>query len=111
MNKSELLNKIKEKNKELESLNFELTEILKREYPKNLGKCFKQDLCFGAYAYYKIIQILDNNYKVLRVCGDEISTEYWSTLKDFETYLCSTEEFDALYDKVINNALANKVIY
>lgn len=112
MNKSELLEKIKEKNKELDSLSRELKEITAEENAKNLGKCFKQDLCFGSNVYYKIIQLISEygRYKVLRVCANEISIEYWSILEDSEADLCSTEEFDAVYDTVINNALANKVI-
>lgn len=112
MNKDELLEKIREKNEELESLSKELKEVLLEEDARNLGKCFKQDLCFGSYVYYKIIQLSSEygRYKVLRVCANEISIEYWSILEDSEADLCSTEEFDVVYDTVINNALANKVI-
>ena len=44
------------------------------------------------------------------VFGEEISIDYWTFLKDSEANPCSVEEFDKVYDKVINNALANKVI-
>lgn len=57
MNKDELLEKIREKNEELKSLNIELKEILLDEDAKNLGKCFKQNLYSESYIYYKIIQI------------------------------------------------------
>lgn len=49
MNKSELLEKIREKNEELDSLNKELKEIIAEENAKNLGKCFKQHLYSGLY--------------------------------------------------------------
>lgn len=113
MNKSELLEKIREKNEELDSLNKELREILLDEDAKNLGKCFKQDLYFGSYVYYKIIQISSNysKYKVLSVSDNEISIRYWSIIEDSEAYPCSEEEFDAKYDLVTNVALANKVVY
>lgn len=78
---------------------------------KNLGKCFKQNIGIGAY-YCKVVQILPRNhdkYKVLVVCGKEIYVDYYTFLKDSDQ--CSTEEFDALYNKVINGELANKVIY
>ena len=112
MNKSELLEKIKEKNEELESLNKELREILLDEDVKNLGKCFKQNLCFRSYVYYKIIQVSTeySRYKVLSVSDNEISIRYWSIIEDSEAYPCSEEEFDAKYDLVTNVALANKVI-
>lgn len=41
MNKDELLEKIREKNEELESLSKELKEVLLEEDTRNLGKCFK----------------------------------------------------------------------
>lgn len=44
MNKSELLEKIREKNEELDSLNKELKEIIAEENAKNLGKCFMCNL-------------------------------------------------------------------
>ena len=43
------------------------------------------------------------------VIGKEIYVDYYTFLKDSDQ--CSTEEFDALYNKVINGELANKVIY
>lgn len=79
---------------------------------KNLGKCFKQDIGIGAHYYCKVVQILPRNhdkYKMLIVCGKEIYVDYYTFLKDSDQ--CSTEEFDALYNKVINGELANKVIY
>lgn len=79
---------------------------------KNLGKCFKQDIGVGAYYYCKIVQILPRNhdkYKMLIVCGKEIYVDYYTFLKDSDQ--CSTEEFDEVYNKVINGELANKVIY
>lgn len=111
MNKSELLEKIREKNKELDSLNKELKEITLEEDAKNLGKCFKQYLYSESYIYYKIIQISPEygRYKVLSVTDNEISIRYWSIIED-EAYPCSEEEFDAKYDLVTNVALANKVI-
>lgn len=112
MNKSELLEKIREKNEELKSLNIELKEILLDEDAKNLGKCFKQNLYSESYIYYKIIQISPeySRYKVLSVTDNEISIRYWSIIEDSEAYPCSEEEFDAKYDLVTNVALANKVI-
>ena len=113
MNKSELLEKIREKNEELNSLNKELKEIIAEENAKNLGKCFKRDIGVGAFYYCKVIQILPRNhdkYKILMVFGEEISIDYWTFLKDSEANPCSVEEFDKVYDEVINNALANKVI-
>lgn len=110
MNKSELLEKIREKNEELDSLNKELKEIIAEENAKNLGKCFKQHLYSGLYIYHKIVQISYDNYKVLTVSGSDISIRYWSILEDSESNPCSVEEFDKAYDEVINNALANKVI-
>lgn len=113
MNKSELLEKIREKNEELDSLNKELKEITAEENAKNLGKCFKQDLSFGLYVYYKIVQISHEfgKYKVLSVSNSDISIRYWSILEDSEADPCSAEEFDTIYNKVINGSLANKVIY
>lgn len=113
MNKDELLEKIREKNEELESLNKELKEIIAEENAKNLGKCFKQNLCFGSYVYYKIVQLSHEfgNYKVLSVSSSDISIRYWSILEDSEANPCSAEEFDKVYNDVINVALANKVIY
>ena len=112
MNKSELLEKIKEKNEELNSLNKELKEILLDEDAKNLGKCFKQNLYSEYYIYYKIIQISPEygRYKVLSVTDNEISIRYWSIIEDSEADPCSEEEFDAKYNLVTNVALANKVI-
>lgn len=112
MNKSELLEKIKEKSEELNSLNKELKEILLDEDAKNLGKCFKQNLYSESYIYYKIIQISPEygRYKVLSVTDNEISIRYWSIIEDSEAYPCSEEEFDAKYNLVTNVALANKVI-
>lgn len=112
MNKDELLEKIREKNEELKSLNIELKEILLDEDAKNLGKCFKQNLYSKSYIYYKIIQISPEygRYKVLSVTDNEISIRYWSIIEDSEAYPCSEEEFDAKYDLVTNVALANKVI-
>lgn len=112
MNKSELLEKIREKNEELDSLNKELKEITAEENVKNLGKCFKQYLYSGLYIYHKIVQITyeHGNYKVLTVSGSDISIRYWSILEDSESNPCSVEEFDKAYDEVINGALANKVI-
>jgi hypothetical protein len=112
MNKDELLEKIREKNEELKSLNIELKEILLDEDAKNLGKCFKQNLYSESYIYYKIIQISPEygRYKVLSVTNNEISIRYWSIIEDSEAYPCSEEEFDAKYDLVTNVALANKVI-
>lgn len=112
MNKSELLEKIREKNEELKSLNIELKEILLDEDAGNLGKCFKQNLYSESYIYYKIIQISPKygRYKVLSVTDNEISIRYWSIIEDSEAYPCSEEEFDAKYDLVSNVALANKVI-
>lgn len=112
MNKSELLEKIKEKNEELDSLNKELKEITAEENAKNLGKCFKQHLYSGLYIYHKIVQITYEygNYKVLTVSGSDISIRYWSVLEDSESNPCSVEEFDKAYNEVINGALANKVI-
>lgn len=78
---------------------------------KNLGKCFKQNIGIGIY-YCKVVQILPRNhdkYKVLVVCGKEIYVDYYTFLKDSDQ--CSTEEFDEVYNKVINGELANKVIY
>lgn len=77
---------------------------------KNLGKCFKQDIGVGAY-YYKVVQILPRNhdkYKMLIVCGKEIYVDYYTFLKASDQ--CSTEEFDEVYNKVINGELANKII-
>lgn len=113
MNKSELLKKIREKNEELDSLSKELKEVLLEEDAKNLGKCFKQNLCYGSYIYYKIIQVSTeySRYKVLSVSDNEISIRYWSIIEDSEAYPCSEEEFDAKYDLVTNVALANKVVY
>ena len=114
MNKSELLEKIREKNEELDSLNKELKEITAEENATNLGKCFKKDIGVGAFYYCKVIQILPKNhdtYKILTVFGEEISIDYWTSLEDFEADLCSSEEFDTIYNKVINESLANKVIY
>lgn len=73
----------------------------------------QQNLCFGSNVYYKIVQISPEygRYKVLAVSNDEISTHYWSILEDSEADLCSTEEFDTIYNKVISVSLANKVIY
>lgn len=112
MNKDELLEKIREKNEELKSLNIELKEILLDEDAMNLGKCFKQNLYSESYIYYKIIQISPEygRYKVLSVTDNEISIRYWSIIEDSEAYPCSEEEFDAKYDLVTNVALANKVI-
>lgn len=112
MKKSELLEKIREKNEELKSLNIELKEILLDEEVGNLGKCFKQNLYSESYIYYKIIQISPKygRYKVLSVTDNEISIRYWSIIEN-EAYSCSEEEFDAKYDLVTNVALANKVIY
>ena len=112
MNKSELLEKIREKNEELDSLNKELKEITLEEDTKNLGKCFKQNLYFGSYVYHKIIQISTeySRYKVLSVSDNEISIRYWSIIEDSEANPCSVEEFDKVYDEVINGTLANKVI-
>lgn len=110
MNKSELLEKIREKNEELDSLNKELKEIIAEENAKNLGKCFKQCLYSGLYIYHKIVQISYDNYKVLTVSGSDISIRYWSILEDSESNPCSVEEFDKAYNEVINGALANKVI-
>lgn len=112
MNKSELLEKIREKNEELDSLNKELKEITLEEDARNLGKCFKQNLYFGSYSYYKIIKVNSefSRYKILSICPNEISIRYWSTLEDSEADPCSAEEFDAAYDVVINGVLANKVI-
>ena len=110
MNKSELLEKIREKNEELDSLNRELKEIIAEENAKNLGKCFKQYLYSGLYIYHKIVQISYDNYKVLTVSGSDISIRYWSILEDSESNPCSVEEFDKVYDEVINGTLANKVI-
>ena len=109
MNKPELLEKIKEKNEELNFLNKDLKEIIAEENAKNLGKCFR----VGSFYYCKVIQILPKNhdkYKILTVFGEEISIDYWASLKDSEANPCSVEEFDGVYDEVINNALANKVI-
>lgn len=114
MNKSELLEKIREKNEELDSLNKELKEITAEENATNLGKCFKKDIGLGAFYYGKIVQIFPRNhdkYKILMVLGEEISINYWTSLEDFEADLCSSEEFDTIYNKVINGSLANKVIY
>lgn len=112
MNKNELLEKIREKNEELDSLNKELKEILLKEDASNLGKCFKQYLYSELYIYYKIIQVPPEygRYKVLSVSDNEISIRYWSIIEDSEANPCSTEEFDAKYAKVINVALADKVI-
>ena len=110
MNKSELLEKIREKNEELESLNKELKKITAEENAKNLGKCFKQQLYSGLYIYRKIVQITYDNYKVLTVSGSDIFIRYWSILEDLESNPCSVEEFDKAYDEVINGVLANKVI-
>lgn len=90
MNKSELLEKIREKNEELDSLNKELKEIIAEENAKNLGKCFKRDIGVGAFYYCKVIQILPRNhdkYKILMVFGEEISIDYWTFLKDSEANL------------------------
>ena len=108
MKKSELLDTIREKNKELDSLNKELNEILNKENSKNLGKCFKQNL-YGSYTYYKIIQVCSeyNTYKVLCICDSEINVHYQS-IQDLEP--CSSKEFDNVYNTTINNTLANKVI-
>lgn len=78
MNKNELLEKIKEKNEELDSLNKELKEILLEEDAKNLGKCFKQHLYSGLYIYHKIVQIYHEHsrYKVLTVSSNDISIRY-----------------------------------
>lgn len=110
MNKSELLEKIREKNEELESLNKELKKITAEENAKNLGKCFKQQLYSGLYIYRKIVQITYDTYKVLTVSGSDIFIRYWSILEDLESNPCSVEEFDKVYDEVINGVLANKVI-
>lgn len=112
MNKSELLEKIREKNEELDSLNKELKEIIAEENAKNLGKCFKQYLYSELYIYYKIIQVSPEygRYKVLSVSDNEISIRYWSIIEDSEANPCSTEEFDVAYDMAINGVLANKVI-
>ena len=113
MNKDELLEKIREKNEELESLSKELKEVLLEEDTRNLGKCFKQNLCFGSYVYYKIVQVSPeySRYKVLVVSDNEISIRYRSIIEDSEAYPCSEEEFDTIYNKVISGSLANKVIY
>lgn len=112
MNKTELLEKIREKNKELDSLNKELKKVTAEENAKNLGKCFKQYLYSGLYIYHKIVQVSPEygRYKVLSVSGSDISMRYWSVIVDFETDPCSAEEFDKAYDEVINGTLANKVI-
>lgn len=113
MNKSELLEKIREKNEELDSLNKELKEITAEENAKNLGKCFKKYLYSGLYIiYYKIVQISHEygKYKVLSVSDSDISIRYWSIIEDSEAYPCSEKEFDKAYNEVINEALANKVI-
>lgn len=83
MNKSELLEKIKEKNEELESLNKELKEIIAEENAKNLGKCFKQYLYSGLYIYHKIVQISYDNYKVLTVSGSDI---FYTLLVNFRRF-------------------------
>ena len=112
MNKSELLEKIREKNEELDSLNKELKEILLEEDAKNLGKCFKQHLYSGLYIYHKIVQIYHEHgrYKVLTVSSNDISIRYWSIIEDSEADPCSVEEFNVAYDMAINGVLANKVI-
>lgn len=112
MNKSELLEKIREKNEELDSLNKELKEILLKEDAKNLGKCFKQDIGLDLFVYYKIVQISHKfgKYKVLSVSKSDISIRYWSIIEDSEADPCSVEEFDKAYDDTINVILANKVI-
>ena len=51
MNKFELLEKIREKNEELDSLNKELKEITAEENATNLGKCFKKDIGLGNNIY------------------------------------------------------------
>ena len=96
----------------MDSLNKELKEITLEEDARNLGKCFKQNLYFGSYVYYKIIQVSPeySRYKVLVVSDNEISIRYWSIIDDSEVDSCSEEEFDAKYDLVTNVALANKII-
>lgn len=112
MNKSELLEKIRKKNEELDSLNKELKEILGKENSKYLGTCFKQDLGFDLFIYYKIVQIYSKQckYEVLIVSNSELSIRWYSSLEDLEANPCSVEEFDKAYDEVINGSLANKVI-
>jgi len=112
MNKSELLEKIREKNKELDSLNNELKEITAEENAKNLGKCFKQDLGFDLFVYYKIVQIYPKQckYEILIVSNSELSIRWYSSLEDLEANPCSVEEFDVAYDIAINGVLANEVI-
>lgn len=111
MNKSELLEKIREKNEELDSFNKELIEITVEENAKNLGRCFKQDLGY-TIVYYRIMQIYSKQgrYKILIVSDSELSIRWYSSLENLEAEPCSIEEFDKVYDEVINNTLANKVI-
>lgn len=111
MNKTELLEKIREKNEELDSLNKELKEITAEENVKNLGRCFKQDLGY-TIVYYRIVQIYSkqSKYKILIVSDSELSIRWYSSLENLEAEPCSVEEFDKVYNEVINGALANKVI-
>ena len=75
---------------------------------KNLGKCFKQNIGFGIYVYYKIIQETVRYYKILRVSDTEIGIYHrFNEFKSEES--CSTQEFDAMYDKVIK-IITNKII-
>lgn len=111
MNKNELLEKIREKNEELDSLNKELIEIIAEENAKNLGRCFKQDLGY-TIVYYRIVQIYSKQgkYEILIVSDSELSIRWYSSLENLEAKPCSIEEFDKAYNEVINGALANKVI-
>lgn len=114
MNKSELLDKIREKNNEIHSLNRQLKEILKKENFLNVGKCFKyKDNSELYYIYYKIIQTTEElgRYKVLCVTHAGISIYYWSIIDNHGIEPCSSEEFDEAYNKVISSTLANKIIY
>lgn len=101
MNKSELLEKIKEKNEELESLNKELKEIILEEDASNLGKCFKQYLYSELYIYYKIIQVSpeygrykDEEYSISFLPA--LSFKYVDGLA-----LMSSKVFEKLYKEVM----------
>lgn len=99
--------------KVINNQSIEIIELYLKDYSFILDISTKQNLCFGSYVYYKIVQVSPeySRYKVLVVSDNEISIRYWSIIEDSEAYPCSEEEFDTIYNKVISGSLANKVIY